>query len=232
MTDDVRITPEHPPFWQRPLSWIIRQILARIYYVGSPVVLLVQAPPTVCVKALNNASKPNVRQLHLSKLYADGRRYAIQPRREGFRLTTTSKVIWHYRRRTSYATVMRGEFNESGDTTTRLDLRGRINLLYLFTSISFMIPFFMTSILIYTTWQPLLVLTILLVMYGLSWAGHRFHAQLEVNEMIWFVQTALQDFIPSDMMLLDAGEDDGVVYDPHEFEEEWKKFYEAHKPEQ
>lgn len=218
------------PFWKRPFNWVSRLVLARIWYVGSPVVMIVQANPYVCLQTLGKASKPNVQRLHLSKLYTQGRRYTVQQGKNDFKISTTSKVVWHYRRRTSSSSIVRGEFTPLSEGITRIQLRGRINPMYLITSISFLLPFFMASILLYSPWwNPFLVLVILGMMYALSWAGHRFNAQIEVHDIVWFVQIALEEFIPSEIIALGSGEDN-IVYDPHEFEIEWEKFYEEHKP--
>ncbi|MEQ8675608.1 MAG: hypothetical protein RLP44_00790 [Aggregatilineales bacterium] len=218
------------PLWKRLFTRLFGVVLSRVWYVGSPIVMIVQATPYMCLQTLMEASKPNVQRLHLSKLYTQGKRYSIQQNKTNFIITMTSKVVWHYRRRTTASTVVRGEFVPLSEGVTRIQMRGRINPTYLLTSLSFFIPFFMASILLYTPWwHPAVVLVILATMYALSWAGHRFNAQIEVNDIVWFTQIALDDFIPSEIIALNDGVEN-IVYDPHEFELEWEKFYEEHKP--
>lgn len=222
------IDPQRQGILRRIIASLTKPFLSRIWYVGVPVVLFVRANQSMCLHTLKAASKPKVNQLHLRKLYADGRRYFIQPVQGGFRLTTTSKVLWHYRKRTSSATVVTARFSAFGEGVTRIDLRGRINPLALLTNVSILLPLFMTSILIYVPWHPLFIVLTLAVLYVLAWASHRSNVHLEVHEMIWFVQTALEELIPTDIMPLGDKTAD-IVYEGEEFEAAWERFYEEHR---
>lgn len=203
----------------------VQFILNRVWYVHPPVSVIIGAPPAACLQTLATAAKPSTQRLHLRNLFAGGRRYHLEPARRGFRLTTTSKVLWRYRRRTSSSAVVHGRFEEIDGATTRIWLHGRIQVLYLLDV--FLIPAFMTSILLFTRWSPTLVGGLLATLYGLSWFGHRYNASLEAHEMVYFVQTALDDLAPAQVHTLGSNTP-GVVYGDPDFEEQWEKFYEEH----
>lgn len=213
---------------QRPrwISLLARFILPRIWFVHAPVVLFVQAGPSECVEKLATSTRPSTQRLHQRNLFASGRRYHLQPRQGGFRLTTTSKVRWRYRGRTASTAVMRGTFSPFGDDITRVYLQARINVGYILSA--FLVPTFMASIIVFMPWPPVIIAGLLVMLYGLSWIGHRFNAALEAHEMVWFVQTVLGELIPAEVMSL-GSESDDVIRGHEDFEAVWRSFYEAHR---
>lgn len=210
----------------RLLRWLRRLILARIWYIHSPpVVLMVQATPALCMQTLAAAAKPSTQRLHLRNLFIQGRRYHIQAQQGGFRLTTTRHVIWRYRKRTSSTAVMRGTLARFEENITRVELNVRMNFGYLLDI--FLVPLFITSFLIFTPWNRAVILGCLAMLYGLSWIGHRYNAALEAHDMIWFVQKALDDLVPAQVMVLPTRADDTVYYN-RDFGEAWQRFYKEH----
>ncbi len=199
-----------------------RLIISRVWHLHAPVVLMIKGTPTECLQTLAKASKPRTQQLHLRNLFINGRRYFVQPNREGFRLTTTRSVAWQYRRRTAAVAVLRGTFSPFGEAATRVQLRTRINIGYLLSA--FLVPLGMTSILIYVPWSPVVIGLCLVIVYGLSWVGHRTNAVLEAAEMVWFVQKALDDLGAAEVGSLGPPTPETIG-----FQEEWQKFYEQHK---
>jgi hypothetical protein len=164
-------------------------------------------------------------RLHLRNCFR-GWRYQLYPRDGGFALTTTSKLLAlpqaHFPPPCCYRPVC------GGREITRIRLRVRIGLLYLLDV--FLIPTFVLSFLIFVPWPPLVIAGALLALYLLSWFGHRFGAALEANEMIFFVQKALEDFVPAEIFSLNS-DTSGVIYANREFGAAWEKFYQAHKDE-
>lgn len=203
-----------------------RRLAARVWYVHPPMILIIKTTPVRCLHALAAATKPRTQRLDLRNLYAEGRRYELHPRNEGFNLTTTSKVIWRYRRRTSSAAVLKAQLFTVDEETTRIRMHSNIKLLYLLDI--FLIPTFMASVLIFLPWPPAVIALTLSVLYLLSWFGHRLNAMLEANEMIFFVQKVLEDFIPTEIYAL-ASEATNVVYANRDFDEAWEKFYREHQ---
>ncbi len=204
-------------------------LLSRLWYVYPPVVMTVKATPDECLRALAAASRPSVDRLHFRNLFADGRRYYVSPRREGFWLTSNSKIPWRRRARTTIAAVLRGEFGAVGEGGTRLLLRSRMRLLFLLEAL--LVPAFMTSILIFAPWPPLLIIGLVLTLFGLSWLSHRLTATLQAAEMVYFVQKALEDIAPLDIPALGEPAPEMVTQE-RDFREQWEKFYEEHKGEQ
>ncbi len=203
-----------------------RYVLSRIWYVHSPVILMIGAPPAMILKRIKTAARPSTKRLDQRNLYVQGRRYHFRPQVGGFRLTTTSKVRWRYRKRTSSTSVLMAVYNVAGHNLTRLELKVRINLGYLLDT--FLIPVFIASIVYYVPWpQPVIVVSIMSV-FGLSWLGHRFNASFEANEMIWFIQKVLEDLQPDEYVVLEATTDHTIHYN-RDFEVEWQRFYDEHK---
>lgn len=209
---------DQPPLWKRLAD---RYILPRIWYVHSPVVLLVRAAPAAILGQIAAESRPSVQRLHQRNLFAQGRRYHVRPQANGFRLTTTSSMRFRYRKRTSSAAVMHATCSTTGGGFTRLQLKTRMNIDYLLET--FLVPVIMASILWYVPWHRAVIAGAILAVLALSWLGHRYNAALEANEMVWFVQKVLEDVIHRDVLPL-ASETDNTIY--QDFAAEWGKFYE------
>ena len=111
---------------------------------------------------------------------------------------------------------------------TRIEIDIHTRLSYLLDA--FFLPTFMTSIVIFMPWHPGIIAGIVLALYGLSWFGHRYHAMLEAHAMVWFLRKSLEMFIPVQILSLGA-ESPGVIYDSHDFEEAWQKFYTQNRQE-
>lgn len=210
----------------RLIAFLKRFVLSQVWFVHQPVILMVNAQPPICLQTLTTAAKPSTQRLHLRNLFAQGRRYHIQPKGDGFKLTTTRHIVWRYRRRTSSTAVMRGTFTKFDENITQIALDVRMNVGYLIDV--FLIPIFMTSFLIYTPWNPTVIVGSLLALYFLSWFGHRNNAALEAHDMVWFVQKALDDLVPAEVLMLEPQNKEIMDYN-QDFGEAWQKFYEDHK---
>lgn len=197
-----------------------------LWYVHSPAIFKVNAAPSVCMQMLAIASRPSVARLHLRHVFASGRRYQISQEKNGFKLTTTSKVTWHYRRRTRASAILYGTISPLDENHSRIQLDSHISISY-FVDI-FLIPAFITSIVVFLPWHPITIAMISVALFTLSWIGHRTNATLEATEMIYFVQKAFQDLHTDDIRLLPESSPH-VVYKPNDFVEEWEKFYESQK---
>jgi hypothetical protein len=204
---------------------LARRLLHRVWYVHPSVVLLIQAPPSVCLQTLIDAARPSQQRLHLRDLFTEGRRYYLHPLRDGFQLTSNSKVPWR-RGRTSIAAVLFATLSASGDDATRIYLRSRMSIPYLLSL--FLVPVCISSVIIFARWPTPVIVGVVLALFGLSWIGHRLNARLQAGEMVFFVQKALDDLASANIPLL-APTTDNVVTVDREFREQWQKFYEEHK---
>jgi hypothetical protein len=114
---------------------------------------------------------------------------------------------------------------QAGDIT-RIVMQARITIPYLIQV--FFIPTFISSIIIFAPWRWPVIAAAILLLFGLSWFGHRLNAMLQAGEMVFFVQKALEDLAPADTPLIPAHSDTTVTLE-REFREQWDKFYEEHK---
>lgn len=209
------------------LGWWRLQRLLRFWSIHTPVVLIVRGTPQTCLETLATASRPSTQRLHLRNLFTSGRRYEIAQRTSGFLLRTTNKVSWHYRRRTTSAAIMKGLFSPVGEELTRVQLSARISLNCLINTLIF--PSGLAFLIGSVPWPPLLLASLIGLVYGLSWVGNRANAVLEVNEMVFFVQTALEDLGMAELPTLSAnGASENVIRTQREFSREWEKFYREH----
>lgn len=213
------LAPTRPSVWQ----WLLR----RVWYLHAPTQLMLNATPAQALAALQTAAKPSVERLHLRNVFADGRRYFLQfEPPNGFTLRTTSKVSWHPRRRTASVSVMHGRFVVLGDTLTRLELSSHIVFFYLLDV--FLLPTFLLTLIITMPWGAPVIVALTLALYGLSWAWHHSSAMLEAQEMLFFVDKALAEFIPPPPEPL--GEGAQVVVDVlPDFARAWQKVHEQDK---
>lgn len=204
------------------------RLLRSLWQIHPPVALVVHAPRHVCLQTLIVASRPSHHRLHLRDLFADGRRYYIQPRENGFRLTSDTKLFWgSQRRRTQVAAVLYGVFSGTGDDVTFVRLRARMHLTASLRSL--LIPAFVSSILIYTPWPVPLITVLTVTLFALSWLGHRFDATFQANEMVYFVEKVLEDLPSAEVPELQAAGPEVVMPSANqEFREQWQKFYQEH----
>jgi hypothetical protein len=201
----------------------------RLWFLHAPVLLSVNLSPSVCYQQLEKIARPSVSRLHLSDLFARGRRYQLEPAsKRGFRLTTTSKVSWHPRRRTSPSAVLYGTFDDSdNDSIVYLHLHSRIRMTYLLQS--FFWPVFLTSMIVFMPWHPLLQGVLIVSLSLAALTGYRYHARLEAHDMLFFIQKALSDYI-SDSPPLPAASADIVYGTEQDFARAWERFYDEQTP--
>lgn len=211
------------------LGRVRQRLLLLFWYVHPTVLLILTAPPAACLRTLAQAAKPDARRLHLRDLFMDGRRYDVQVGKDltRFTITTTHNIRWRYRRRTSAVAQLTGRVDLIGEDATRMRLNIRIRLIYLLDTL--FIPTFVTSIVIYMNWPVWVIVSAVTAMYTLSWIGHYYNAKLEANEMVYFAQKALEEFIPPPPPELVSASPEVTL--ERDFRAAWQRFYEAHSEE-
>lgn len=219
---------DHASVKMRPrlVVWALQYLLPRTWYLHPPGEMLLQAPFEVCLEAMMTAAKPSMKRLHLSNIFAGGRRYHIDAKPGGFRIVTTHKVFWHHRRRTRPTAILNGRFQLIDDDQTQIELDIHMRIGYLLDFL--LLPAFMASILIYMPWNSTLVAILIALLFTLSWLGHRYNAMMEAHAMIWFIKRSLAEFIPVQFAALES-DTSNVLYDDRDFEEAWQKFYTQHQ---
>jgi hypothetical protein len=209
-----------------PQGW---NVLRSLWGLHPPVVLLVRASPAVCLQTLGVGARPSTERLQLRNLFADGRRYYIQPLANGFRLTSdTRRPYGSRRRRTPVAAALFGAFSEAeGGAVTIIRLRARMNALYLLNAL--LIPAFITSLIVFMPWSRSVIILLTVGMFGMSLIAHRLNAALQANAMVYFVQKVLEELPTAEPSQLGATNPE-VVAPPSAaqagFREQWQKFYE------
>ncbi|MBL8119449.1 MAG: hypothetical protein JNJ78_18085 [Anaerolineae bacterium] len=201
-------------------------LLERLWYVHPVVQLVVTTTPDGCLRALAEATRPNLNQLQHRNLFLDGRRYYIEAIQNGFYLTTNSTVPWRRRSRTALAGIVHGEFVAVGESSTLLRLRARMRWLYWLDI--FPVPLFMTSLLIFAPWPQPVITGLIITLFTLSIVSHRLTAALQATDTVYFVQKVLEDLTPYAPPLLPPSSPD-VVTTGQNFGEAWQKFYDQHK---
>lgn len=207
--------------------------MRRTWYVYRPVTLLAQAPPDECLTMLRDATKPSKERLHLQELFVSGRRYVLEPHREGFTMLTNSKAYWRYtegvmrvRRRTRSSARMHATLSPLSTDFTRIELRSHIRAGYLLNVI--FLPAFFTSIILPMPWAWWVIALLVISLFGLSFLYHYTNAAYQANEMVFFVQKVLMDKLVTSLPTLSA-ENPDVVRAHADFEREWERFYNAHR---
>ena len=204
-----------PPSRPQRLGW------QALWQLHPPVALVVRASQGKCLQTLAVAAKPSADRLHLRNLFTSGRRYYVQPQQDGFKLTSDNRLFWGGKRnRTRVAAVVFGKFSSPDNEITFIRLHSRVNILHMLSGL--LVPIFFTSIVVYMPWPRLVISLIILLLFGLSLIGRRFDAAFQVNEMVYFVQRALEDLPPVEVSALPASGPDVVLTD---FREQWYRFY-------
>lgn len=190
--------------------------------------LIAKATPSACMQTIITASQPSAQRLHLRKLFSSGRRYQVFANKQGFLLTSTIKVWWHYRRRTTTAAVIQAKISSVDNDITRIDLQGRMALRYLIDTL--IVPVVIGVFTVFSLWHTLAIIVFLTTIVYLSWIAHRANATLEASEMIYFVQKALEDLESAEIVPMSASTP-GVIYESEAFERAWQEFYSSHQGE-
>lgn len=198
--------------------------LRLVWRLGSEGAVVVRATPGLCLRTLMIGARPSTERLHLRDVFTSGRRYMVEQKPGGFRLTTTSVLPRYYRRRTRSRAVLVGRFIEVDGEITRVQLSGHVRLVAL--AESFLIPAGIASIIVFVPWHPVVIGGLLATLWGLSWVNQRTSAALEVHEMLYFVHKALGDLTPAEIMPLSRGSID-ITPTTQDFEAEWERFYES-----
>lgn len=204
-------------------------LLGWLWIVQKPVAVWVHAKPDVCLKTIEQAIQPSVKRLHLREAFTNGRRYDVTPDGQGFRLTTSAKSFWKPRQRTNAACVMDVRLDsdlESEQTTLTLTARLRafsiVNALW--------IPTVMIYLIAGNPWPRLVIWSILLALFGLSWASMRLTAAVDAAEMTYFIQKAFEDFRHVEPVRLPAPADNDVIRGG-DFDVMWQRFVQTHQQE-
>ncbi|MEP7290997.1 MAG: hypothetical protein ABI835_04400 [Chloroflexota bacterium] len=200
-----------------------RLLWQALWQLHPPVALVIRASDRQCLQTLFVASKPSAERLHLRNVFVGGRRYYLQPQQDGFKLTSDNRLLWGGRRnRSRMAAVVYGKFTSTGDDLTLVRLHSRMNIPYLLAGL--LLPVFFTWIVVAMPWSRLVTAVTILLLFTLSLIGQRFNAALQVNEMIYFVQKALDDLPRVELSGLPASGPD-VVMPNADFREQWYRFY-------
>jgi hypothetical protein len=218
------IHEDNPP--PRRLHRWLRPLLA-LWYVHSDVTLLVYAPPSTCLGTLMTAAKPSQNRLHLRNLFAYGRRYHfIEGSPDGFKMVTTSKIPWRYKGRTQSNATLTAEFQVLDETLTQINISSQIRIWNIWGRL--MMPIFFTPLFLYAVWQPPVIrLLEILLIYMFAWVSYRYSAAIDAHDMVYFIEKALEDFMPTSVSELSAHVPH-VMNNRDDFPDAWEKFYKAH----
>lgn len=217
---------EETPSFLKNIRRLLRPFMG-MWYVHPDATLLVYASPAMCLGVLVTASKPSIDRLHLRNLFASGRRYHfVAGSVDGFKMETTSKVPWQRRGRTKSTATLLAEFNPLDDNLTQINITARIRIWNLWSNM--MIPVFFTPLILFGIWQPVIIRVLELVaLYGLAWMGYRYSAAMDAHDMVYFIEKALEELMPTSVPEL-GSHVPHVVDNREDFPDAWEKFYEAH----
>lgn len=220
---------------QRGLATTLARLRA-LWRLTPPLTVAVGAAPDQCLHTLAIAARPSQERLHLRAVFTDGRRYYVRRQKTGFRLTSDTRQFWGSRRqRTRVASVVFGVLSvfEPGKTAapsagegspiTFVHLRARMSLPYSLSAL--LIPTFIGSIVFHTAWPTLIRALLIAALFALSWIGHRLDAAYQSNEMVFFVQKALEDLPRAEIPLLPPATASGDVILNADFRAVWARFY-------
>jgi hypothetical protein len=175
------------------------------------------------METLALAAKPSTERLHLRNLFSDGRRYYFKLRKSGFQLNSASRTPWR-RRRGRMASVLLGTCSLVSAEVTRVDLRSHMTLVF-FLDV-FLLPGWMSLLLLFGPLPRSTGILASVIVLSLSWIWHWYNAMLQVTDMIYFVEVALDDLPQARIEQLSASSGNTINAD---FESEWQRFYEEHR---
>jgi hypothetical protein len=205
-------------------------VLRALMQVHPPVTLLVGATPDLCVRTLATAARPSTSRLHHRDLFQEGRRYHIQPRADGFRMITDTRVFWGSRRqRTQSTVILHGHISPAGTDDSMSIVRLSVRTRPFSVLAAFGMPLFVAWILTYMPWGAPVITMLIAAMLGLAWLGTRFNAAFQANEMVYFVRTVLDDLPQARIAALAAAPAADVIVPgappAAEFRREWERTY-------
>ena len=218
------IHEDKPP--SRRLRFWLRPLLA-LWYVHPDVTLLVYAPPSICLGVLMTAAKPSQDRLHFRDLFIHGRRYHfLDGSPEGFRMVTTSKVPWRRKDRTPSTATLTAKFQVLDETLTQINVTAQIRIWNMWGRL--IMPIFFTPLFLFAIWQPPAIRILETIgIYAFAWMSYRYSAAIDAHDMVYFIEKALEDFMPKSVSELSAHVPH-VMNSREDFPDAWEKFYEAH----
>ncbi len=206
------------------MTWV-----RRLWIVQDPVAVWVQAPPTICLKTIEQAVQPSVKRLHMREVFTNGRRYDLFPDSNGFRLTTSAKSMWKSRQRINAACIMNVRVDSDAETEqTTLTLTARLRAFSVFNAL--WMPSGMIYLISGNPWPRMVIWLILISLFALSWAAMRFSAAVDAAEMTYFIQKTFEDFQRVQPVKLPAPTDADVIRGG-DFELMWQRFIQTHQNE-
>lgn len=219
-----KLPQSSPSSFVRLIQWLFKHA----WFVYKSDHIQTTLSPSQTYKILETAAKPSVKRLGLRKLFANSRRYFIRAKNDGgFQMTTGSRVWWHPKRRTNPTAILSANFEELDDSNHRIRLNSRVRVRYFLGQ--FMLPAFISSIIIYLNWSPWIVALCIFALFAFSWTAHRLTALLEIHEIQYFIETVLEDFTPETPQQLASADADIVIED--EFTAEWDRYIEEKRAE-
>jgi hypothetical protein len=213
-----------PPRHTAHLNRFLAIALLRLY---PPAALVIGAPADECLRLLIASTRPSTRKLHLRDLFADGRRYYIQPNPDGFRLTSDNTPMWARRgQRSTVTAYLIGTFArlETDANITLVRMRARMYRLAWLRAL--LLPTVFAGIVLYFPWSAALETAAIVLFYATSLVAARLNAAIQVNEMMYFVHKVFADLPPVVPRELPERHAD-VVYGSGDFAAEWQRFYES-----
>lgn len=210
---------------------LVKRMFRRImflWYVHPDATFIVYASPMHCLHLLATAAKPSIDRLHLRNLFAHGRRYHfLRGSREGFRIVTTSKIPWSRRGRTRPNAMLDGTFQELDENLTQINITAQVHVFNIGWAL--IVPLFLTPMFLVAPWHPVLRFTALFLIYALAWIAYRYNAAIDAHDMVYFIEKALEDYLPKSVSELGSVVPHVVDLQDEDFPAEWERFYQAHQ---
>ncbi|KXK53914.1 MAG: hypothetical protein OZ933_06900 [Chloroflexota bacterium] len=156
-----------------------------------PNYLNVAIPAESVARTLEAAATPSAQRLHMRDAFAEGRRYAIAPSADGFRMATTSSSLFSRRRRTFASCLLNARIEPITESESRISLEPHLRAPALISAL--IVPTVLSLLLLPVPWPPALILLICATAYAASITSLLAGARLEAHEMLYFVDKAFED---------------------------------------
>lgn len=200
-----------------------------LWTIQEPVSIWVKLAPELSMKAVEQSTLPSAKRLHLREAFANGRRYDVFKRPDGFVLTSSALTGWNARQRSSASCTLHVRLDTDADQAqTTLTVHAHLRPFAVFNAL--WLPTLMVYLIGNNPWPQAVIISLLVSLYALAWASLRFGAAVDAADMTYFLQKTFEEFQHIRPQVLSAPPDPNAV-NSADFEQMWERFVQARRTE-
>ncbi|MCU0475883.1 MAG: hypothetical protein MUC99_07200 [Anaerolineae bacterium] len=203
--------------------------IRHLWTIQDPVAIWVRLAPDLSMQTVEQSTLPSVKRLHLREAFANGRRYDVFKRPDGFVLASSALTGWNGRQRASAACTLHVHLTTDADhAQTTLTVHAHLRPFAVLNAL--WLPTLMVYLIGSNPWPQPAIVFVIVSLYALAWASLRLSAAVDAADMTYFLQKTFEEFQHIQPQVLAAPPDPNAV-NSADFEQMWERFVQARRAE-